>query len=455
MRSTVRSTLAVALLLAAACSDDPCDAAALREALEGASPGETVSLGACRVTGAFTVPAGVVLAGSGEESVIVGSGDGPAVTLVPGAQPAILRRARIESRSGIGVRAAGEGAVEIHDVTVHVTTGIGVGVRDVDVLAMSGVTIDGPVTPETADDVAPRADTDTGSFGLVLVDVASDAAAAVLSDVLVQDLGPWGAILIRSFVEWTGGGASRVVGTSVLVSDGRALLRSVEVSDVFQGVQPLPPYGLAVTGTATVETDALSISGSEGIGLLQAGTEGVHTALSASGNRFGAVWVQDSARFELAGASVLADNRLAGVVLVRSRNASIEGARIERTEPQVSIYGEAVGVEAADGVQVLDPTGPVALSDVTLSDNGRVGLLVSLGTAPIDRLSLANVAVTGAGAALGAVAQNDAGLIPSGTWDTGVVRDTTTAANDPMVAAPLGVLGGLPATNLPASAVDP
>ena len=42
-----------------------CSAAALAEALAAASAGETVRVGACRLAGSFTVPAGVTLAGEG------------------------------------------------------------------------------------------------------------------------------------------------------------------------------------------------------------------------------------------------------------------------------------------------------------------------------------------------------------------------------------------------------
>lgn len=42
-----------------------------------------------------------------------------------------------------------------------------------------------------AGDVPPQAGPDRGSFGLVLVDVGSPASTVTLSDVLVQDLGPW------------------------------------------------------------------------------------------------------------------------------------------------------------------------------------------------------------------------------------------------------------------------
>src|SRR6187431_2509417 len=70
-RSLVAAFVATTL---PACGGDPCDAAALTEALARAMPGEIVTMGACTIPGGFTVGDGVTLRGrSSGGSTIDGS----------------------------------------------------------------------------------------------------------------------------------------------------------------------------------------------------------------------------------------------------------------------------------------------------------------------------------------------------------------------------------------------
>jgi hypothetical protein len=449
MRTALLLTIVAGVL--AGCTDPRCDAAALSAALASAAPGETVEVGACRVRGTFTVPAGVVLTGVGPDSILEGS-----VSLEPGADRATtLRALTVESASGVAVRASGEGAIALTDLDVLLATGIGIGVRDADRVELTRVRVRGPITRERANDLPPRAGLDVGAYGLALLDAGAEASPVAMVDVTFAEVGPWGAIVSGGHVRWNGGGIDTVVGTGLYVEGADVRLEDVELATFLQGVQTVPAYGIAAVRGARVETLGVTLSGSEGIGLLHAGTRGLHTDLTASNHRFGAVWLQDSDAFELRGASALLDNRLAGLVAVRSSGLVVEGAMVRGTRAQLSIYGETPGIETADGVQVLAPTGAVTLRDVALEDNGRVGVLVDVGAASLDDVSLSAVRVSGSGDALGAIAQTDDGVVPSGTWDSGVTRTGAPATNDAALTAPLPVPGALTGGNVPVTDVQP
>src|SRR5687768_16622505 len=100
--------------LNAACgSDEPphCDPVSLQEALSRATPGDTISIGACTVSGTFEVPAGVTLAGqSSTSSKIVGAPAQPALRLVPGSPATTLRNLTVESQGQLAIIARGAGA---------------------------------------------------------------------------------------------------------------------------------------------------------------------------------------------------------------------------------------------------------------------------------------------------------------------------------------------------------
>jgi hypothetical protein len=82
---------------------------------------------------------------------------------------------------------------------------------------------------------------------------------------------------------------------------------------------------------------------------------------------------------------------------------------------------------------------------VTLTNNGRVGLLVDLGgTGTV--LDVGAVVVDAPGAAYGAIAQN--GTVPAG-WDAMVDRRGATLANDATFTGALDVAGAVGPSCLP------
>ena len=105
-------------LVTVTCSDpEPvlsnCDGADLAEALSGASSGDTVEVGSCRVTASLSVPAGVTLVGQGQDvSFIVAPAGQTAITLAPGTTATQLRQLSVESDT-TGVVARGAGSVNV------------------------------------------------------------------------------------------------------------------------------------------------------------------------------------------------------------------------------------------------------------------------------------------------------------------------------------------------------
>src|SRR5262245_7969194 len=87
MRRWISVLVSITAALAGCGGDDEPigDGAGLTDALADAQAGDTVTVGACTVSGAFEVPAGVTLSGQGRgTSILQGPAGKAAVTLHPG-----------------------------------------------------------------------------------------------------------------------------------------------------------------------------------------------------------------------------------------------------------------------------------------------------------------------------------------------------------------------------------
>lgn len=425
-----KAVLVVALtLLAAGCTDPGgiCDPLELEEALAGAYPTETVQAGACRITGAFTVPAGVTLRGRGRgETTIVGAAGAAAVRVIPGAEPAVLADLGVRSEGPVGVLVRGEGgAAVLESIAVRASRGVAIGVEGLDRVEVRGARLEGPVTRDNAGQIPPEpAPEDWATHGLVLVRVAD----AVLSDVDANGFARFGVLIVDGETDWRTGDASANLGSGLMVHGGHAFLEGLVLCGMMQGVSLIPPYGAVFVAGAEVETQGLEVCDCEGPGTIHELASVRHVDLSAHGNRDAAVWVQDSPAFELSGAGTsISGNRFAGVVLVDSGEARLAGGTIEGSVTASRIFRTLGTVAVGDGVQLVRPSGRVDLSSLRLVENERVGLLLELDGSTDPAITLDGVTVSGSGAELGAVAQGPA--VPEG-WDSGVLREGATGAND-------------------------
>lgn len=436
-----------------------CDATELTSTLAAATPGTIVPVGSCTITGHFTVPAGVTLAGPVDDAHahFVGTGTDPVITLASDAiNAASLSDVDVESHGSVGVLATGAGAPTIGNVNVTASLGVGLRLERTGAARIIGCTITGPVTVANAAAVPvnPTAD-ETATHGILVVESHGVWIAATT----VRGFARFGLLAVGSNISWgsTSGSAGTVetsLGTGVMISGGSAALEGVHVNGMLEGVQAIPAYAMVIAGGASVTTNGIVLSDGEGFGLLQDSSTSTHTGLSATGNRFAGLWTQRSPSFVVTAdmPSTISGNGLAGLVSVETEALEVHGARIAGTTEQVSTVGETGIRMAADGVHLMEGTGTAILDDVTLVDNARVGLLVDVrAEGDLPRVTLTAVTVDATGTALGAVAQSPTGVVSSGGWDSGITRQGAAALNDSSITSRLDVLGAVGPMYMPRS----
>lgn len=428
--------LILALTLGVGCADEPiCDVVSLSQGLRDARSGSTVRIGNCRIEEtSVEVPDGVTLEGN-EESVLVGTGASVVVDLGEGAT---LANVRIETRGSIGVRSARANAA-LRDVSISVERGIGVGIEGAGA-ELVGVEI---VGPDDADTFPPFAEPDEGAYGFVIL----DAGSVSLTDVRIEKVGPWGGIVANTTLTWNEGEIVDVVGTGLYADGGSVDLTNVRLIGFTQGLQPLPAYGAVFTNGTMATSMGVELAEAD-LGMLHDASPGTHTELDVRDNRYGGVWIQQSDDVSIVGGS-FSSNGVTAVASVLSSNISVEGASVASSVSQLTIFGEIAAIEAGDGLQVFTPMGAHTLRDLTVVDHPRIGVLIELGVSGV----LADVsldAISVEGAALGCLAQTQAGLVPLGGWDDAVTRLGDTATNDAAQLDTLALGGGLSEGNLPA-----
>lgn len=440
-RWLVVAALATAL---GACGDDDvapaatCETAALQSALAGAAPGASVAIGACEITGTFTIPPGVAMVGAGVGATVLrGDGGAPVVDLAAGAS---LRGVSVIVPSGTGIRARGAGVFEVREVALDVARGIGLAARDASSITLSAVRITGPVTSDNARTIGSPGDAaETGTFGILAYDVQGEAATdgLFLSDVEVRGFATAGIALVRSKLTWDAGDPSipEVLegnrGHGLMLFGGVAELRSVRACGTLSAAG-LPGLTIAASEGASLVTDAMLVCDGDGFGVFQDASTAVHTGLEVRGLSQAGVWAQATGQLSIGAGSVLEDDGVAGVAAIDVERVTIEGTRIEAIREAPIPDGGAGAERMGDGLHAVRtslsaPPLSVELDDVRFIDNVRVGALLD-GFDERATLSLRAVTVRGSGDELGALAQRIVEL-PDG-WDAEVVREGDTLAND-------------------------
>ena len=405
--------LPVALIAAAllgACGGDGDSNACgdLGGALGSAAAGDEVRLGACRVNGGFEVPEGVRLVGTGPEASIV---EGSLVV-----------------RSGASVTG------------LAVEAAVGTAVTLAGTSSLSNVRVSGPVTAANATSIPAAPDpAATATHGVLI-----ENATATLDEVTVVGFASFGVLAIESDVTISDSSASENLGVGIAARGGTITLDGVEVCRTMSGLRPLPAYGVLLVGGVDATTVGLDACENEGLGVLSDGSRAVHSDLVATSNAESAVWAQRGGELEISGTgTLLADNGVAAIVGVMTEDLTVMDASIERTRLTTRLVEGLGNIDTGDGIQlVVDSTAQIRLDAVTATGNERAGVVLDLpdgGT--VTDTAIGAVTVAGSGGALGVVAQTPSGPIPSGTWDTSVVRDGATSANDASFAGGLDVVG--------------
>ncbi len=419
-------------LLAWGCATDPCDD--LQSALDG---GGTVELSGCEVEGAFVVPPGTTL--EALDARLRGPSNAAALELSPGSRVTGLVIEAGPGASSVGVTVAS--GAQLTAVTVEASAGLGVVVTGH--ARLERVTVRGPVTAEAAPEVSVPPDrAETPTVGLLVREAGTRADPVELRDVEVSGFARFGVLAENSEVVWHGGGTDGTLGVGAMFSGGAATLRDVRACNTFQGLQPIPAYGVVFSNGARAETQSVTLCDNEGYGMLQDGAEVTHEDLGSFRNGEAGVWAQNGAAIEIFGdGSSLMENRLAGVVLVNTEEASVRDATIEATTLAVRIDRNLGELRVGDGVHVVLPEATsLTLSDLALRMNERTGLLIDVATGAIDAARIQNIEVEGTGDGLGAIAQTPTGPLVNG-WDANITRVGAPSVNDSRVTQRLDTVG--------------
>ena len=433
------------LLLLGGCGGDDAheDYGSLSAALSSARAGDTVRVGAVRISGGtLVVPPGVTLQGAGDgATVVVAPTDSVGIYLqtADGVADTRLTGLSVESGGTAAVLARGTGSAAVDRCTITASLGIAVGAEGVARFTVTDVTATGPVTPAIADMLPPDVSAaSTATHGLVLVNVAD----ARLTRVWMNGFALFGALSIASGVTWSEGGADGNLGTALMAYGGTATLDSVQACGSLQGQSLIPAYGAVFAAGAVVDTTGFTACDGEGYGMLQHMAAARHSNLVATGNENAAVWVQFSESFSLAGSSSrIADNAFAGVVGVEATNLSLSDATISDTRLARRLaVGSSGTVDVGDGIQLNRSTTGVTLTAVTFDQNPRCGFVADLDGGDTTGITLDGVTVSGADTALGVVVQN--GMAGPG-WDSGVSRSGGLATRDAAFVSAGSILEGL------------
>ncbi len=453
--------LAWALL---ACGSDPCDADEVRAQLAEARPGDVIRVGACRLTGPFSVPAGVSLIGQGDASILEAR-SGAVVELDAGANTQ-LRAVRLESSGRAALAVRGSGSASIEEVTIAATRGIGIGIQGT-TTSLARVRILGPIRSENAREprwlrvlgagvpVASCPDTDcecepgaeddasgrlcdaegrwttwTATLGIYAAH-----AALTLDDVELGGLAQYGLVADDSDIEWTRGEVHDVIGVGILLRGGQASLVDLSIERVVQGLRGLASYDVIATDGAALDSVRLHLFNGDRYGLLVLNATGQHTDLQVENHGDVGVWIGESEAFSIHGASVVRENRFAGVVVSDSSHVLVEGAVVEGTRTIRRSMGAFGQIEVGDGIHLTGSYSNIRLVDLEIRGNERVGLLADIGDGPAD-VMFRGVNVEATETALGAIAGHRdvaRGVLivgaPAG-WDTGIERLGAALTND-------------------------
>jgi hypothetical protein len=444
---TLAAVAAVSALGAGCGGDERCDEAAIGAALAAASSGDVVSVGACEVTGPFTVPAGVTLRGVSADATTVRVADGSrGLTLVTTAgDTTAVEMLRVVSDGCAAIVADGPGGVALRDLSLDVRRGIGVGASSLSALTAERVEVIGAIG-ETLPASIPMppytcATADPATHGIVVVETPD----ARFTDVTASGFAAFGALFFESDVTWTGGGVSNNVGTGLAIWGGEGELAEMRLCRARQGGLLVESYNGLFAGSASVATRALTVCDSEAFGLMHAGATATHDDLTVTDNAFAGVWTQDSASFAVGGtSSTITDSGFGGIVAFETRSVQLDNLRVEGTTTRTTAAGP-ITIRAGDGVHIAGST-DITVTSLTATDNERVGLLLDLGGTAPTRLNVTATSVDGAAESLGAIAQN--GDVPA-DWDRDVTRLGTTLANDTAFTGLLDIVGAIGPSCLP------
>lgn len=450
-----------------------CNQGDLETALVDAqSTGATVIVGpGCRIEGTFLVPAGVRLRGEAGAVLATPADDSvrrPVLTVeAAGTQTTSVTELEIRSASNyaIAVRGSGTGAVELKDLRVFSTRGVGIGAERLSSLELTNVLLDGShtATELRRSDPSLADPDDEATHGLVVV----HGGHVSLTGVSIRGFAAIGGVLIDDDIAWSTGVVEENGLAGVVAHGARGQMTDVAIRglrsehafpiestfDETRSWTGPPTFGAVFLGDSSVETTDLTVERVLHYGVAHDGGTAVHEGLTVRSCGGPAIWAQDVQSFTLHGTTgvpaLLENNRFAGVLLHGPSAVNITDLAVVGTAWGCQDCGTLDEVRAGDGIQVALPKGAVAIRNANLVDNARIGLLLDMGGVDLGGVELSNITVTGGERAFGACAQNATG--DDIGWDEGISRTDPLAFNDGNIDGELFAIGRpLPAKAFPA-----
>ena len=378
-------------------------------------------MGACRIDGDFTIDRPLAIAGEGSTSELRGN-----LTITTEGRVS-LSDLSISSPSRAAILARG-GNLVLSNVDIRMELGVGVALEDVQA-ELTDVSIDGSIDPSNP----PALPIDFGIGDAATHGVVARGGTIALTNVAISGTAAAAALFADSSVQWTGGRIFDALAIGILGEGGTVAIDGAEIDGIVQGFELAPAYGAVFFGAGTYSTDAVHVTGTQGIGIAQIGSNATHADLEADANSVAGVWVERG-DVELTGA--LHDNLFSAFVAVETGRIDVHDAAIDRTAKRVRQVEITGRIEVGDGIQVVSPSIDTTIRGVTMSGNERAGLLLDL-PAQHGTITLTSIDITvTSSAAAAAVAQG----APPVDWDQGITRNGTDAAADRAIGA-LDVLG--------------
>jgi hypothetical protein len=374
------------------------------EALRQASAGETVLLPDGTYAGPLVVPAGVTLKAehAGGATIEMSQGQ-PAIVAetAPGSAPTVLSGLVVSSAGTVALLARGTGELRGEGLAIRCTRGVGVAAEGLASFSLSQSSVSGSVTSSDLERlVFPVKASEAPLVGLVL----SRVKTFQLSDLSLEQFGGFGAVFVDSNGSWTQGTVSRNVGVGIMQDGGSVALSDVQVDGTVPGQRgtAILAYGMVATGKGLMLTSRLRVAHNSGYGLVQQDLSSQHGALTVQANSDVGIWLQNTTGTAGTPAIVIADaeilgNKGGGLFAMGSGGILLRDTTVSQAAEKKIPVEETGLTTMADGIQVSQLTGELRLEDLTLSDNARVGVLLSGPAAPGAEVSLSGVKITGSG----------------------------------------------------------
>ena len=368
----------------AACSEDGgkvcSDADCLTSALSGAKSGETVQVSGT-IEGNFTVPAGVTLEGSGDNTMLKSGGTGPVLSVTAGGEGTTIRNLAVEGGNAGGIYAGGSGALTLAQLSISVTGGFCIKVSEIGSLTASNLSLSGNVTEDVQGTIQAKPNGELWALaGLAVVKVGT----ADLQNINATGFASCGVLLHRTPTTWANGTMSEMVGSGVHV-DGQAAvsLNNITSHDIWGGATPFG-YGLVASNQAEVNTERMTAKDNFVAGMLLDNATGTHVDATVTGNKSRGVWIQHcgeagggpSVTFSGVGTN-LDGNQGVAFGVYHSAGVSLSDAHISGTQGANHIpYGQETGmVQIGDGIEITY-SDELAFTNLVLDNNTRAGVVV-------------------------------------------------------------------------------